>query len=178
LRSCFGTARVDEALKRCAEVDRLIDAYQHDDASTTSQIFVALERGRCLVARGQALQAAGDVAAASTDLSAAVDAFRQVEAWQSDDGDHPRIAAVRGLVAAQRALGEAEWMDMLDRCLNLAENDNAKPMARKWAAYAAGDVLVAQGAVTFEPRPRVERAWEAQHRQVSSAAISLKGEVY
>jgi tetratricopeptide (TPR) repeat protein len=103
-----------------------------------ARLFLELERGRALLALGRPLEA--------------LEAFEHIAARQELDSDYPGIAALRGLAAAHRAIGDAEKAAQeLRRCIGVAQGQKPGSPVRAIALMAVGDLLVATPRDSWPP---------------------------
>ncbi len=138
---------VAEALAETGRALAVVDPGDH-----ATRPYLELERARCL-------QALGRYADARV-------LFDEVARTGSADTDHPRISALRGLAAVNRALGEnGAAREALDRCLRVAEQ--RPDIIGQVAAAAAGDLMVAG-----EPSSR--RVLEAWQRHFGAAGEEVR----
>lgn len=133
---------VGAALETLTEVDALMAAAEGRRAELRkTREYVALERGRCLLALGRAQEATSE--------------FAQI---QGGDGDYPRLGALRGLARSLRRTGRlAEASELFGRCLRVAA---AAP-----AGAILGRVAVMAVAEAIEDDPEAFRAGETEWRR-------------
>jgi tetratricopeptide (TPR) repeat protein len=140
-----------EAMKVVERAEELVAEYPESAISKATPMYLALERGRCLLALGR--------------YAESIDAFDFVVARQAADREHPRSAAIRGLASAYRALGDLERADeALRRCLKVATID--RRIHGKVASMAAGDALLDEVGSNV-PRVEIVTAWSAHHPGVT-----------
>jgi tetratricopeptide (TPR) repeat protein len=131
---------VDEAIKRANDLQRW-------EVARTTLVFLALEKGRSLLALGDAVGAAR--------------CFEFVCREYATDFDYPRPAALRGLAAARRALGDQPTADeMLRRCLQVAWQAPVD-IVRRVAAMAVGEALLLDPGETSIPHADLDAAWRS-----------------
>lgn len=128
------------------------------DAKT--ELFLRLERGRCLLHVQRASEAISD--------------FDLVDRGQEFPSDYPRLGALRGLARAYRALGKHEAAEAsLQAVLSVTEVQN--PMLVQVAALGAGEALV--DGVRDEGTLR--RIWEKSFpKETSSEQIAKRVGTY
>jgi tetratricopeptide (TPR) repeat protein len=130
-------------VERAAEIAR---GHVGWELSKTTLLYLALERGRCLLALGRPAEA--------------LPSFERVRDAYRADADYPRTGAMRGLAAAWRAIGEhAKADDALRACLAVAQH--GPQTIRQVAAMALGDVLLLAPEESGVARGDLEQAWVA-----------------
>jgi tetratricopeptide (TPR) repeat protein len=131
---------VEEAIARASTLRRW-------DIASTTLAFLALEKGRCLLALGDAAESAR--------------CFESVCREYATDFDYPRPAALRGLATVRRVLGDPAGADeMLGRCLHVARRAPGA-VVRCVAAMAVGEALLRDARETSIPRAELEVAWRS-----------------
>lgn len=114
------------ALETLSEVDGFMAECGHRRAELRkTREFVALERGRCLLALGRPLEATSE--------------FELVGGL---DGDYPRLGALRGLAQALRHTGRsADSEEYFGRCLRVARGASAGGILGRVAAMAVAEAI-------------------------------------
>ncbi|MDP3207708.1 MAG: hypothetical protein Q8M65_01040 [Rhodoglobus sp.] len=117
---------VGAALETLAEVDTLMVAAGGRRAELRkTREFVALERGRCLLALGRAQEATSE--------------FAQI---QGGDGDYPRLGALRGLARSLRRTGRlAEADEMFATCLRVSAAASPGGILGRVAVMAVAEAI-------------------------------------
>lgn len=155
--------RAEEALSECERaLERTrgrVGTYERK-----TMLFLELERGRALLALGRATEA--------------VSAFELVACGQSRDEDYPRLAALRGLAAAHRRVGNPRRSEeFLAACAAVARR--VQPPLRDVAAAAIAEAVL-DGATIAEPA-RMASIWldcYAEPLTIESCAGRLRRVVY
>jgi hypothetical protein len=95
------------------------------------------------------------------DAVGAARCFEFVCREYATDFDYPRPAALRGLAAARRALGDQPTADeMLRRCLQVAWQAPVD-IVRRVAAMAVGEALLLDPGETSIPHADLDAAWRS-----------------
>jgi len=159
LATCLRKAgRPAEALEVLDQALESIERYSQYQLSTTTRLYVELERGRSLLVLGE--------------LSRALHAFDICRAGQREVRDYPKLGALRGRAVVLRMLGRvAEADDIVRDCLKVARKERDRLLGRV-AAIAAGETLVSDFPSTIG-RPELEAVWEESfHRSASRAELN------
>jgi tetratricopeptide (TPR) repeat protein len=139
--------RAADALGIVDEASALTSKLRRWEIANTTLSFLALERGRCLLALGEAAGSAR--------------CFESVCREYATDFDYPRPAALRGLATVRRVLGDAAGADeMLGRCLHVARQAPGL-VVRRVAAMAVGEALLRDARETSIRRAELEIAWRS-----------------